>query len=286
MIWLKGIVLFVALVGVTFAGLALYGKRSWDTQTDILFAQLERGRKAPVIRRYDAREIEALPAVVQRYFRAALTDGAPIVVAASVDHRGTFNMSTEQEKWLPFRSTQRVVTQPPGFVWDGRVTMFPWVNVHVHDAYVQGEGVLHPAILGVFSLANLRGQGDVARGELMRYFAEAAWYPTALLPSQGVAWTAVDERSADATLVEGGMRLTLRFTFSNDALIESVRAEDRGRTVGDKIVATPWEGQWSNYETRDGMRVPLTGEVAWLTPEGRKPYWRGTITSLRYEFAR
>jgi hypothetical protein len=247
--------------------------------------QLERERKAPAVKHYDVREIGALPPIVQRYFRAALTDKAPIVVAAAVDHRGTFNMGTEKEIWLPFRSTQRVVTQRPGFVWDGRVTMFPWVNVHVHDAYLHGEGILHPAILGVFSLANLRGRGDVAQGEFMRYFAEAAWYPTALLPSQGVTWVAVDERSADATMTEGDIRLTLRFVFAADGLIESVRAEARGRTVGDKIIPTPWEGQWSNYEVRDGMRVPLTGEVAWLTPEGRKPYWRGTITSLKYEFA-
>lgn len=64
-----------------------------------------------------------------------------------------------------------------------------------------------------------------------------------------------------------------------------MRAEARGRTVGQTLVMTPWEGRWSNYQERDGMRVPLTGEVAWLAPEGRKPYWRGTITSLKYEYA-
>ena len=34
---------------------------------------------------------------------------------------------------------------------------------------------------------------------------------------------------------------------------------------------------------RDGMRVPTRGEVAWLLPEGPKPYWRGEVTALRYE---
>jgi hypothetical protein len=29
----------------------------------------------------------------------------------------------------------------------------------------------------------------------------------------------------------------------------------------------------------------MRGEVACVLPEGRKPYWRGTITSLAYEFA-
>jgi hypothetical protein len=47
----------------------------------------------------------------------------------------------------------------------------------------------------------------------------------------------------------------------------------------------PWEGSWSDYQTRDGMTVPNTGEAAWLRPEGRKPYFRGTVTSLSYEFA-
>lgn len=47
--------------------------------------------------------------------------------------------------------------------------------------------------------ADLRGAlGEVAQGELMRFFAEAAWYPTALLPSQGVRWQAVDDTSARA----------------------------------------------------------------------------------------
>ena len=33
------------------------------------------------------------------------------------------------------------------------------------------------------------------------------------------------------------------------------------------------------------MRVPMTGEAAWLPLQRRKPYWRGTIASLTYEFA-
>jgi hypothetical protein len=55
--------------------------------------------------------------------------------------------------------------------------------------------------------------------------------------------------------------------------------------VGDKVVMMPWEGRMSYYQQRDGLRVPLTGEAAWLTEGGRKPYWRGTITSATYEFA-
>jgi len=106
--------------------------------------------------------------------------------------------------------------------------------------------------------------------------------PTALLPSQGVRSDAVDDRSANATLVDGKISLKLLFRFNDAGLIESVEAEARGATVGKTIVMTPWGVRISNYQEGSGMRVPMTGEAAWL-PRGRKPYWRGTITSLIYE---
>jgi hypothetical protein len=119
----------------------------------------------------------------------------------------------------------------------------------------------------------------------MRFFAEAAWYPTALLPSQGIRWEAIDEHSANASIADGPLTLTLLFRFNDAGLIASVRAEARGSMVGDKVVMMPWECRLSDYQLRDGMTVPITGEAAWIRPEGRKPYFRGTITSVSYEFA-
>ncbi|HEX7045880.1 MAG TPA: DUF6544 family protein, partial [Burkholderiales bacterium] len=129
----------------------------------------------------------------------------------------------------------------------------------------------------------VRGTGVLAEGELMRFLAEAAWYPTALLPSQGVRWEAAGERSAYATLEDGAVEVRMLFAFDDQGLIESVRAEARGRMVGDEMVPTPWQGRFWSYAERGGMRIPLEGEVAWLLPEGPKPYWRGRITAIEYE---
>jgi hypothetical protein len=283
----KWLGLVLVLLAAVLAGALIYGNTRWNQLTRELHARLDAARSAPSPARYDeTRELEGLPPPVQRFFRTALRDGAPMIAAVTVTHSGTFNISDSGgEQWKPFTSTQRVITRRPGFVWDGRVQMLPGLAVHVHDAYVAGEGILHPTIAGLFTLANLRDSGgDVAQGELMRFFAEAAWYPTALLPSQGVRWQAVDDNAARATMSDGPLTLTLLFRFAADGTIASVRADARGRTVQGKVIPTPWEGVWSNVVERDGMRVPLAGEVAWLTPEGRKPYWRGTITALTYEF--
>ena len=290
MTWLLWLGLVLCLLLVVAVGLSAYGSARWADTTRTLTSRLEAARidekaHSPSPLRYDSRELEGLPAPVQRYFRAVLKEGQTVVAAATVELAGTFNMSATGEQWKPFTSRQRVVTRRPGFLWDAQVSMLPGLTVRVVDSYIAGKGLLHAAILGLFTVADVSGDGEIARGEFMRFFAEAAWYPTALLPSQGVRWEAVDDRSANATIVDGPLTLTLLFRFNDAGLIGSVRAEARGAMVGKEMVMLPWEGNWSNYQTRDGMTVPLTGEVAWVRPEGRKPYFIGTVTSLTYEFS-
>ena len=274
------------LVVAAGIGLVAVGSKRWAGATQTQLAKLEAARLAMPSGRYDVREIEGLPAPVQRYFRAVLKDGQPLIAAATFDLAGTINMSaTGGENWKPFTSGQRAVIHRPGFLWNGSVAMFPGVAAHVHDSYIAGEGRLRAAMLGLFTVADVQGGGEIARGELMRYFAEAIWYPTALLPSQGVRWAAVDERSAHATLVDGPIDLTLKFRFDDAGLVTSVHADARGAGVGKNMVMLPWECSASNYELRDGMMVPTKAEAAWQRPEGRKAYFLGKLTSMIYEFA-
>jgi hypothetical protein len=276
--------LAVGSITAIAAGLAAYGAARWADSTRALLFRLEGNRLPATTSQYDADELEGLPAPVKRYFRSVLKDGQPIIAAATVEHVGTFNLNPAGEQWKPFTSKQRVVTRRPGFVWNARVAMAPGIAVYVHDAYVDGEGILNPAILGLFSLAGHIDARDLAQGEFVRFLAESAWYPTALLPSQGVHWEAVDEHSASATLVDGKVGATMLVSFNEAGLIESVRVEARAALVDNIVVPTPWEGRMSNYQERDGMMVALTAEASWLRPDGRKPYWRGTITSIAYEF--
>jgi hypothetical protein len=282
----KAILLVVLVAAVAAAAAILSGRHRWESGTNELRARLEAGRRAVGPAPYDARELDGLPAPVQRYFRKVLRDAQPMIAAVTVEHTGTFNMGEKSDNWKRFASRQRVITQRRGFLWDARVAVVPGIAAYVHDAYVAGEGILHATAFGLVTIMNLRGTRDVAEGELMRFFAEAAWYPTALLPSQGVRWEAVDDSSARATLVDGDITLTMLFTFDDAGLIASTRAEARGRLVEGTAVPTPWEGRVWDYEVRSGMLVPLSGEVAWILPEGPKPYWRGRIERLEYEFAR
>ena len=131
MLWIKWLGIVVGTFAVPVIALATYGAMRWADATRALHFRLEAARMTP--------------APVQRFFRAVLTDGQPMIAVATVLHTGTFNMGESAEQWKALTSTQRVITRQPGFVWDGRVAVLPGLNVHVHDAYVAGEGILHPA---------------------------------------------------------------------------------------------------------------------------------------------
>jgi hypothetical protein len=286
MVWMKWLGLILGALVVIALGVMAYGSWRWEEGSRSILKRLEAARTSLPTQRYDARELDGLPPPVQRFFRAALKDGQPIVAAASVTHVGSMNMSATAEQWKPFTSKQRVITQRPGFDWNARIMMLPGVPAHVHDAYIAGEGLLRVALFGLVTVVNIAGTPEIARGELLRFFAEMAWYPTALLPSQGARWEAVDDASARATLTDGTLAVTLLYRFNADGLIDTVRAESRDRVVDGKTLSAPWQGRFWSYAERDGMRVPLDGEVAWMLPEGAKTYWRGTTTSLNHEFAK
>lgn len=283
--WRLAIALTVLAVGIGAGGAALYGASRWRAATEALHARLD-GARAPIAQAtYDARELDGLPPPVQRYFRAVLREGQPVIAVARFTHTGTFNMGEDAPNWRPFSSSQIVTTQRPGFVWNGRIRMAPGLPALVHDAYVAGEGLLHATLLGMVTLADLRGTPEMAEGELLRYLAEAMWYPTALLPSQGVEWSAIDETSARATLTDGMTTASLDFRFGPDGLIQSSGTTARPRVLGGTVVAAPWSGRGWTYEVHDGMRIPIDAEVAWIQPDGPYPYWRGRIASIAYEYA-
>ncbi len=152
-----------------------------------------------------------------------------------------------------------------GAVW--RLRTWSGVAAHVEDSDIAGNGRLDAKLFGLFTVANSHGDGEIACGEFMRCFAESPWYPTALLPSQGVRWEAVDDACANATIVDDPISLTLLFRFNDAGLIALVRAGSRGAGLG-----------------KDGMLVPMAGEAAWVRPEGRKAYFVGHVQKLRYEF--
>lgn len=271
--------LLVSLGGV----LALAGWR-WRARTAGFVERLQGNRPtSPAV--FSGADLEGLPAPVARYFRAVLREGQPIIRGGRLSQEGSFLVQPEKNGWGPFTATHHFSAGPPGFVWDARIRMAPGMTVRVRDAFLEGGGYMSASLLGLVSMVNVEGTPEIAAGALHRYLAEATWYPTALLPSQGVVWTPIDDSSARATVTAGAATVSLDFRFSKDGLVETVFTPARSRDVDGRSVPTPWQGHFFEYGERGGMVIPLQGEVGWLLPEGPQVYWRGRITDASYEVA-
>lgn len=285
--WLTTIVLILVTLAICVAGALVYGASRWQGRTKVLRERLEAARMPVTPATYDAREIVDLPPPVRRYFLAVLQDGQPIVVVVRLSQDGQCRQSDREDGWRPFKANQVFTTRPPGFDWNARIRMAPGVTMFVHDAYAAGEGILHAEALGLITVADVHGTPAGAEGELLRYLAEAAWFPTALLPSQGVRWEAMDDSAARAILTDGATTVSLEFSFDSKGLITSLKAASRYHGEIDGVPEfAPWHGRLWSYEVRDGMRIPLEGEVAWQLPAGLIPYCRVRIREISYEFAR
>jgi hypothetical protein len=283
--WLT--LVFLLLLALIFvpATVLLFGISRWQAGTTKLLSGLEGERGRIVPNTYETSELDGLPAPVQGYLRAILMEGQPIIAAAELRQEGELDLGRAKRRWSRVAAAQSVVTQRPGFHWDARVRLGPAVKVFVQDAYIAGSGVLKAALFGLFSVAKVPSSLELAHAELMRFLAEAPLYPTKLLPSQGTRWEPIDDRSARASLADGDLSVAVVFDFDESGLVSGARATGRYRAVDGKMIQTPWEARFSDYEERSGMLIPLRAEVAWILPEGRAPYWRGRVTDILYKFS-
>jgi hypothetical protein len=157
-------------------------------------------------------------------------------------------------------------------------------HVRVLDSYVAGVGSGRVTPLSVFPLASETGAPEMNSGALHRYLAEAVWYPTALLPGNGLVWSPMDNKSAMATLTNSGTTVSLEFRFSEVGEVTGIYTPGRWGKFDGEYKQVPWEGHFRNYQLRAGIRVPLYGEVGWYDDRMLKLVWKGNITDVAFEF--
>jgi hypothetical protein len=258
-----------------------YGARRWRAATTDALTRLGPRRTARVT--YDPRELAGLPAPVARYFRTVLRPGCPMVTRADATWTGEFRTSDRVDGWRPFEATQAWTVRPAGFVWDATIRMAPGVPVRVRDAFVDGHGSMRAAAWGLVTVVDAQPSRELDAGALQRHLGEAVWFPTALLPSQGVVWTPLTNATAHASLTVADITVGLDVHFDTEGRIDELFTAARFREVNGRYVATPWRARVSGYHERGGLRVPHEGEVEWRLSTGPLPYWRGRLDSLVVE---
>lgn len=297
--WFKAAGIFFAIIFVAFVFL-LGCQSQWQRRTEQLVQDFYKQESAAEMRTQATngadtllvyqpeKELPGLPQPVQRFFQTVLTPQQPLVAHMTLSQKGQINLSPDQkaDAWKGFSARQDVIMHSPRFIWQAKVSMAPGINAYVIDSYNQGRGWLQAKVMGLVTVAEEEGSGDIAEGELMRFLAESPWYPTRLLPSQGVQWQEIDDTSAEARLAVAGQEVALTFIFNDQGLIETVKAESRYReNIDGEAIYAPWVGHFSDYRNVEGMLLPHKAEVGWMQSGGAwQPYWQGRVTDWDIRF--
>ena len=276
-------------LGVFVAGLALalsLGSRSQQRALAQLGESLVRVSSPRGAAQVTLNELIGVPVPVARYFTRVLQQEQPIIKLARFSQTGTLRTDAKGDRWLKFEASQIVAPLAIGFLWDARVAMAPLLHVRVRDALIAGQGSGQVSLLSAFTVAAAGGNLEMNSGALHRYLAEAVWYPTALLPSAKLRWSAIDDNTALATLTDNGVTVSLEFRFNIAGEVAGIYTPARWGTFDGGYKQVPWEGHFRKYVNRGGIVVPSEGEVGWYLEDKWRSVWKGTITEATYEFAR
>lgn len=186
---------------------------------------------------------------------------------------------SEQGRWLPFTAIQDFAVRQPGFVWRATFRLAPLIKIAVVDSYVNGKGTLEGRLLGSIPLLKVAG-ASTDKGELMRYLAELAFFPAALLNNPALHWRELNEFTIEVTC---GEETAVRFNFDPNGDLVNISAPNRPRMVAGQEIETPWVGTFSDYGWLGGYSMPTSGEVSWQLEEGPFTYWRGRVTRVEYD---
>lgn len=282
--WLKIVLAAAAIMAVILILAVQIASSNWNKKTLHMVQKWTQPVEGRGTGRVSFREFDRLPTPVARYLRMVLKEGQPLIRSAKITQSGEFNMSRTGENWKPFDAIDYVSIAPYGFVWDASIHMAPLVSIKVRDSYLSGRSSMSGKILSLMTVVNAQGSRELNESALQRYLAEAVWYPTALLPSENLKWSAIDDRRALATLTDSGISVSLEFHFNGAGEISGVFSSGRYYEENGKYRREAWAGYHHNYHARDGMLIPIEAEVEWQFRDRKLPYWKGKMEAVDYDF--
>jgi len=269
-----GIVIVIIILFITTSKI-LFDKKI-TKEIDIL---TEEGSKVQS-KIFSFNDLEGLPEPVQRYFKYVLKDGQEHIKFVRLKQVGEFRMK-ENQSWMPIKAEQYFTTEDPAFIWRVKLTMAPFIWIEGRDMYYQGKGNMLIKILSTITVADAAGS-EMDVSALIRFLAEAPWFPTALLPSDYIEWKEIDSNSAQAIIKDNGYTASGIFTFNEKGEIIKFVTNDRYMEADGKYFKEQWGGYYRNYQEIEGMKIPIEGEVEWNLSDKDLQYAKLKITDIQY----
>lgn len=236
--------------------------------------------------RFSYGELSELPNPVQRYFKFCMDEGQPRIKYCHIKQEGHFRIWVSPglkstEGWKKVKATQYFSTEEPAWAWSAYVWLAPFVWIRGWDSYLKGKGEMMWRLFCCFPIVDCNGP-EIDQSALVRYLSEACYYPTALLPSHRLTWSAIDDHHAKATLRHGPHKVSGVFEFDDEGRMVSMQSSDRYRPMDDGTSdKQKWTGYYRNYARRADIMIPLEMESTWNLIGGKFSFAKLIVTEFR-----
>lgn len=195
-----------------------------------------------------------LPAPVRDYLNQAFAGAPRRLSSVRFRHGGRFRTKLDGP-WQPIRGEQYDTSDPPGFLWWGRVSPVPGVWIDARDRSISGQGNMVVSLESSLTLFDRSGH-ELDQGALLRLLSDFVLFPSVMLDERYVAWVPIDDRHARASLRVQGSSVSGVFEFGDDGLPTSFHAERYFDTGSGEPRLLPWSGDYADYRRVDGLLVP------------------------------
>ena len=176
---------------------------------------------------------------------------------------------------MSFSATQTISIRTCAFDWRARAG--PFGVVSARDALKDGEGRFEVMALGFIPIVRAEHSSALVRGELMRYLAELAWAPDAILHNTELRWRKDGPDTLSVSAGTGETASEVMLSLDGEGRIGGSFSPDRPRSATAPFLPTPWRGRFSDYRRHENRWLPFAGEVAWEIDGKEFVYWQGRI---------
>lgn len=222
-------------------------------------------------RKYSINQLKNLPEPVQHYFKYVLKDGQRYISSVRLTHNGYFKTDLKND-FIKISGEQYFSAQKPQFIWKGVTSMFT-----ARDYFINDKGGLIASLLNIYNIVDAKGS-NFNEGELQRWLAETVWFPTNLLPSDYVSWTAIDANIAKLSFKYKTTAFDFIVRFNTVGEITAIEGE-RFMTAEKK---EKWVCKMANYQERNGVKIPISDQAIWRLKDGDQVYAKFEVQKIEY----
>ncbi|MCF8242553.1 MAG: hypothetical protein K9J16_14340 [Melioribacteraceae bacterium] len=240
--------------------------------------------EASTVNEYIKNEVtitDTLPTPVKKYFQLVISPGAGNPQIVHTELKGEFKLEQNTD-WREATAEQYYSTVMPGFVWIGDLKINSFFFMKAVDSYLNGKGGMIIKLNSCITITDVRSD-QVNQSALVRFISEAVLFPTALLPSEKLTWSAVDSSTANLRFSNDGITVNAVCSFDSEGKIQKIETMDKFRTTKIGYTKTKHTIHLDDYKKFDGFLIPTKLVYEWNLPGENFQYGKFSITKIDYK---